>query len=57
MNVKEVEGVEGLVERRCVRFRGRVGGRDVMVGEVAGNINQCPILFPSVIIVMRLMRE
>jgi len=35
MKVKEVERFEGLVQRRCERFRVRVRGRYVMVSEVA----------------------
>jgi hypothetical protein len=55
MKVKEVERFERLVERRCERFRVRVKGRDVMVGEVAENRHPGSQLSPSVIIGIRLM--
>ena len=44
MKVKEVERFDRLVERRCERFRVRVRGRDVMVGEVVEQASRVPIV-------------
>jgi len=48
---EEVERLEGLVETRCERFKVRVRGRDVMVGEVVETGIQdpnCPLPSSSI---------